>query len=488
MLWRHRARTGQGLIASSAPSSAELLPRRRATVQTVVVSSYAELRAGPVAVHRFSDRPGDELLAVFRDDMRAIRRVRANVFVPPYHLPRDPSIGEEEIEVTEFRAPGQVAVARLTLLGVDEETVRAALAEQLTQQRAPGSAEPLAWMRDGPEFMSARDRERLDEIDTYLLAETERGDELRASMGVDGWVQMLASSQEEPDVKFDMGIGGRSWLVEELIDWDPRYALRAVLLAYPEADVILAAANIGGAIEQPVTLPSEAMTAVSARAGVNAPVVVLTESKTDAEFLTAGLRVVRPYLTDLIRFLDYEGSPEGGADALASTIQAFAAAGIANRVIAVFGNDTDAADAIRKLDARVLPPQIQIIRYPDLNLGKAYPALGPATPELPDGTLPAANVNGLAGSIELYLGRDVLTRPDGILRPVRWTSYVPSMNRHQGQVDDKAAIHQAFRAKAKAALENPENAERQDWSGLRLIIDAIYAAAQRASGSPDRES
>lgn len=435
------------------------------------MSSYAELRAGPVTVQRFTDGPGDELLSVFRDDMRAVRRVRANQFVPRYHLPRDPSFGEEEIEVTEFRAPGPVAVARLDLLGVDEESVRAALAEQLGQPRAP------LW------FISPQNPQRLDEMDAHLLAEAERGDELRASMGVDGWVQMLASSPEEPEVKFDLGLGGRSWLVEELIDWEPRYALRAVLLAFPEADVVLAAADIGGGPDrpQPAPLPSQAITAVSARAGANAPVVVLTAGKADAEFLRAGLKVVRPYLTDLIRFLDYEARPQGGVDALVGMVRAFAAAGIVNRVVAVFGNDTVAAQALRRLAASPLPPQIQVIRYPDLTLAKAYPALGPATPELPDGTLPVTNVNGLAGSIEMYLGRDVLTRPDGTLRPVRWTSYFPDMNQHQGQVDDKEAIHEAFRAKSKAAIENPENVEQQDWSGLRLIIDAICAAAEHVS-------
>jgi hypothetical protein len=332
--------------------------------------------------------------------------------------------------------------------------------------------------------MLPRKRRRLDEVDDYLRAQVERGDELRQSMGVDGWVQMLASSPEEPDFRFDVGTGGRSWLMEELTGWDPRYALRAVLLAFPEADVTLATADLGGegGLErsQPASLPSRAITAVSARAGVNAPVVVLTEGRTDAEFLKAGLKVLRPYLTDLIRFLDYERRPEGGVGALVGMIRAFAAAGIANRVVAVFDNDTAAADAMRKLGAPPLLPQIQIMRYPDLDLARAYPALGPSTPESSEGTLPVTDVNGLAGSIELYLGRDVLTRPDGTLRPVRWTSYVPGMDRYQGKVADKDAIHRAFRAKSKEARENPQHAEQQDWSGLDLIIDAICAAAQRA--------
>jgi hypothetical protein len=301
-------------------------------------------------------------------------------------------------------------------------------------------------------------------------------------MGADGWARMLASSPEEPGFRFGAGTGGRSWLLEELAGWDPRYALRAVLLAYPEADVIFAAADIGAGPEQPqpAFLPSGAMAAVSARAGVYAPVVVLTEGRTDAGFLMAGLKVLRPHLTDLIRFLDYERKPEGGVGPLAGMVRAFAAAGIANRVVAVSGNDAAAAGAMRVLGVPPLPPQIQVMRYPDLDLARAYPVLGPPAPEYPGGTPQAADVNGLAASIELYLGRDVLTGPDGTLRPVRWTARSSGAGRHQGQVTGKHAIQQAFRAKAKAALENPGQAGQQDWSGLRLIIDAICEAARRA--------
>jgi hypothetical protein len=449
-------------------------------IQTVWVSNYTVLRAGPVAVDLFVSCPGDELLAVFRDDMRTCERIRPRQFFLKYDLGEPRGIGEEEIEVTEFRAPGPVAAARLDLLGINEKSVRTALTKHLGQPQAPDWEETAAGLRGPRRFMLPHRRRRLDEIDAYFRAEVERGDELRQSMDADGWVQMLAASPEEPHFRFDAGTGGRAWLMQELTGWDPRRALRAVLLAFPEADVILATASLSreGNLEPPqqASLPSRAIAAVSARAGVMAPVVVLTEGRTDAEFLKAGLEVLRPYLTDLIRFLDYERRPEGGVGALTGMIRAFAAAGIANRVVAVFDNDTAAADAMRKLGA--LPPQIQIMRYPDLDLARAYPAIGPSTPDTPDGTLPLADVNGMAASIELYLGRDVLTRPDGTLRPVRWTSYVPGMKRYQGEVVDKEAIHRAFRAKSKAASENPQHAEQQDWNGLHLIIDAICTAAR----------
>jgi hypothetical protein len=417
--------------------------------------------------------------------MQATRHVPAQQFLCHRDFLRElrdaPALDGQEITVTEFRAPGRAVATRLDLLGVDEHSTCAALVRQLVQPRANERAEITENLGGARLRMSRRKRRRLDEVDEYFRAEVERGDALRASMGADGWAQMLASSREETTFRFDAGTGGRSWLMDELADWEPRQALRAVLLAFPESDVVLAIGDIPDGLElpPPTPLPSGAMASASARAGVSAPVVVLTEGRTDAEFLMAGLKVLRPYLSDLIRFLDYERRPEGGVGALTGMIRAFAAAGIANRVVAVFDNDTAAADAMRKLGPS-LPPQVQVMRYPDLDLARAYPVLGPSAPEPAGGTLPVADVNGMAASIELYLGRDVLTQPDGTLWPIRWTAYVPGMDRYQGQVTGKDAIHRAFRAKTKAACEDPRNTGRQDWSGLRLIIDAICAAAQRA--------
>ena len=44
----------------------------------------------------------------------------------------------------------------------------------------------------------------------------------------------------------------------------------------------------------------------------------------------------------------------------------------------------------------------------DLELAEKYPTLGPPSEQFPGGRIDVANINGLACSIELYLGRDVL--------------------------------------------------------------------------------
>jgi hypothetical protein len=82
-------------------------------------------------------------------------------------------------------------------------------------------------------------------------------------------------------------------------------------------------------------------------------------------------------------------------------VKAFLATGITNRVIALFDNDTAAQEARRALANVSIPENIAVLAYPALDLLRDYPTLGP-------GGLTSLDVNGLAASIELYLGKDVL--------------------------------------------------------------------------------
>src|ERR1017187_1979244 len=73
--------------------------------------------------------------------------------------------------------------------------------------------------------------------------------------------------------------------------------------------------------------------------------------------------------------MDFGQRPNGGAGALVNAVKSFAAAGIANRVVALFDNDTAAADALRSWDRSRLPANIRLCQYPSLDLGASYPAL-----------------------------------------------------------------------------------------------------------------
>ena len=83
------------------------------------------------------------------------------------------------------------------------------------------------------------------------------------------------------------------------------------------------------------------------------------------------------------------------------------------------------------------------------------------------------NVNKLAGAIELYLGRDTLEDEDGNYRPVQWTGYVSKLAKYQGELLDKSKIQDTFLDKLKTAKKDPTIVPKQDWSGIKAIIDAI---------------
>lgn len=204
----------------------------------------------------------------------------------------------------------------------------------------------------------------------------------------------------------------------------------------------------------------------------DAPLVVLTEGASDSQLLTEAVSVTHPHLVGFLRFIDFSGGAEGSAANLVKLVRSFMGAGIANRVVAIADNDTAAHDALGKLTRKGVPDGYRLLHYPDLPLLMNYPTLGPQV------NAPVfMNVNGRAGSLEMYLGRELLTVDDELV-PVQWMGYVEGQHAYQGAIakQEKVRIQQTFRQKAKAARRDPAVRDGQDWSGVEAIVDAILAA------------
>ena len=200
----------------------------------------------------------------------------------------------------------------------------------------------------------------------------------------------------------------------------------------------------------------------------NSARIILTEGPTDVEILKAALSLLYPHLCGYYTFLDFASSrPQGGVGSLVTTVKAFAAAGITNRIIAVFDNDTAAFDARRSLASIQLPKNIAVCNYPDLSSLESYPTLGPTG-------LARLNINGLAASIEVYLGSDLLSNGEGF--PVQWKGYVESLRKYQGEVMYKSQLQEKFREKVARCSASTDEFSRCDWSGLRAIFDVIFHA------------
>jgi hypothetical protein len=204
----------------------------------------------------------------------------------------------------------------------------------------------------------------------------------------------------------------------------------------------------------------------------DAPLVILTEGSSDSQLLTEAIRVTHPHLVGFMRFMDFSNEAEGSVAALVKLVRSFVGAGIANRVLALADNDTAAHDALEKLKREGLPDGYRVMHYPELPLLRRYPTLGP---QLADPVV--MDVNGKAGSLEMYLGRDLLT-VDGDLVPVQWMGYVEGKKSYQGAIAkrEKIRVQRDFRAKVEAALRDPGVREGQDWSGVEEIVRGILTA------------
>ena len=198
--------------------------------------------------------------------------------------------------------------------------------------------------------------------------------------------------------------------------------------------------------------------------------IVLTEGKTDRQYLMRSLNVLRPHLRDYFHFFDFDSRKlGGGAGELANLVRAFVAADVKHRILALFDNDTAGRSALASLHLDTLPDNVQIRHYPELVFAREYPTLGPS------GTA-SMNVNGMACSIELYLGSEVLREADGALTPVQWQGFDQKQESYQGTIRNKSRIARAFERKLEDCERSPENNDSYDWIGIEAIILTMTSA------------
>lgn len=197
-------------------------------------------------------------------------------------------------------------------------------------------------------------------------------------------------------------------------------------------------------------------------------VIILAEGVSDIRIISESMRIRYPEYFYYYGFMDFKSVKLGGsASNLVSIIKSFAAAGINNKIIALFDNDTAAYDATKKIKEQKFPSNIKILHYPDLEIAKEYPTLGPTGLEMLD-------INRYACSIELYLGRDILENIDGNLTPIQWTGYNAALQKYQGEIINKKEIQEKYESFLK---ENKlEALSNHDWSGMDILLQSIFNA------------
>jgi len=202
---------------------------------------------------------------------------------------------------------------------------------------------------------------------------------------------------------------------------------------------------------------------------INEKIIVLTEGSTDANILQSSLELLYPHLAGYYSFMNFGiSNTAGGASSLVLTIKAFIGSGIRNRTIGLFDNDTAARDAMRGLQKLSIPENIRFFAYPELEFARSYPTLGP------NGMI-EADINRLACSIELYLGRDILLQ-DGFIQPVQWKGYNETLKEYQGEVLNKRKLQELFFQKVEQCQADPIFLSNADWEPMRQLLQNIFTA------------
>ncbi|MDI9872211.1 HEPN/Toprim-associated domain-containing protein [Flectobacillus roseus] len=193
-------------------------------------------------------------------------------------------------------------------------------------------------------------------------------------------------------------------------------------------------------------------------------ILVLTEGKTDVEFISATLKKLHPFLHPYYHFIDFdEYKVESNASALVKLVISLAASNIKHPIIVLFDNDTTGIMEMNKLKSVQIGENFKILKLPDIQTAKKYPTIGPTG-------IKKMNVNGLACGIEMYLGKDTLTK-DGKPIPVHWRAYNEKEKKYQGDISEKSWVQDTFRQKLKSN-------SLSDFSDLEQVLKAVFTAFQ----------
>jgi hypothetical protein len=434
------------------------------------MGTYTELTVAGYPLISSKSAVIPEVMTVFREsDRREFSRRVAERNVLVWGEPDNPEDPEMEW-VIEYSCATSEAIDRLNVMGFTIERVR----REFEAGRRAEVEKYQSWVEDGEEReWFANDWDFMKRLTFEAYAEALR------SVIANGLRPVPFDDHKRQDVdpvaRYILGDNDEFYFGFPCDDY--RFLVRlACDLVAPETRVTQDITDLisSGYYTRDEPVCENALNALTARQPENSPRIILTEGSTDAEILEEALALLYPHLVGYYTFLNFNSSRSpGGAGYLTSLVKAFSGAGVANRIIALFDNDTSGREARRALDSISLSPNIAILHYPEIPLLRNYPTLGP-------GGMTSLDVNGLAASIELYLGVDTLSE-DGTLMPVQWKGYSEALKQYQGEVMQKTRLYSAFKEKLSRCRSDPAALEKADWSGLRAILMHMFSAARRNS-------
>jgi hypothetical protein len=430
------------------------------------MGSYAECWIGNLYVASSKNGVDPMLMDLVRDGDK-ITALSTSTALPPQVAERwNACDGENEdvVTVTYYRAPLRAVRDRLELRGYTLAAVRRLFEEWKELERA--QRETWAWPRGHASEAALAKIERLRQLtaDDWISNIKRINTERITWRDRDRYAGTLMGDMLE-------GINSEGWYGYE--GPDPLIAVRLAIEACPEAsELIYDVTELieAGYFSEDDEIVQRTLEDAANEFAVSGRTVILTEGRSDVWILRDSIGLLYPHLSEYFSFMDFDAfRVGGGAGQLANLVKAFAGAGIVNRVLAVFDNDAASEAVLLGLQEAPLPTNIVLLRLPDFDALTAYPTLGP-------GGSTTMNINGMAASIELYLGRDVLSDECGALTPVQWTGWISGVRKYQGELLRKSDVQERFKKKLEICKSDPGQLPSYDWAGLQLVLGAVFSA------------
>lgn len=425
------------------------------------MGTYTELYIADFPVYSTKSAVDSIVMSIFRESDKIIEE--RSVSARNRLMWSEASNSEEKETVVEYSATVEQVIDRLNLMGFTVNASKAwfeiGIKEKLETYREWARDGNSEWIQPQIDFLETFTFEKYVEAlskvyEKRLVRWTSRED---LPKDADPIIKFIYDDQD-----YEMYFGFPTY--------DIRLFLRVFLEIVPKSKLVVQDITDlvdGGYYDIKEHVCESAIDELTGDYLVDSKVIILTEGSSDKSFLEPALKLLYPHLADYFSFMDFGVSKAaGGASALVTTIKAFIGAGIGNRVVALFDNDTAAKVALKTLKDVNIPNTIRVLHYPDIEICNDYPTIGPSG-------LSNLNINGLAGSIEVYLGIDTL-KIDGELTPVQWKGYESSLKQYQGEIVDKGLVQKRYLEKVKICQEDPANILEYDWSGMRAIFKAVF--------------
>lgn len=183
--------------------------------------------------------------------------------------------------------------------------------------------------------------------------------------------------------------------------------------------------------------------------------LIVTEGTSDTHIIRKALGLLKPDYLDFFTFVDMEANyPFTGTGNLYRFCQGLTSIRIQNKTLILFDNDIEGVDKFNKTSLLNLPPQMKLMKLPELDEFSNFLTVGPSgeTKE---------NINGKAVAIECFLD---LTKS---LPRIRWTNYNRDFDAYQGSLENKDDFVRTFN---KVRTNN----HKYDFTKLTILLDEIY--------------